>query len=366
MKIEKRQQIAKRFLQTVLWIDDDINMGDDQDGHFQKFFKPASMTISKEGMICQLFGFTSSKGEEDPYGSEGISELEIINGILPRADIVIVDWFLGTNDPSNSTKIINEILLCKGTRFCVILSKEATLEVDFVRMYADRLENKGSYLCNKVGNKFFILLSKKDFQDGKMPALIPTIISTIADTYQDYLHWLAIEIMANVKDEIPTLLENLPKDTDRAFMADCVLDDLKTSLDFAASAIGEDIYDVVTEMRLDTLLTCSKQFEADAIFTTLKNELLSKATEEWNILPDKDKLKNPIEEALKNQQVKHNVIKALQLNKNYNCLTELLEQRSLDHHISPRVFQGAVYRDPNETDKILVCVSQACDCNTKD
>ncbi|MES2738746.1 MAG: response regulator receiver domain [Verrucomicrobiota bacterium] len=356
MKIEARKNIAKRFLQTLLWIDDEIVM-DEKNEKFQSFFKPASEAISKEGMICQLFRFTNTNGHDDPYGEEGNSEIETIKRLITKADIVIVDWHLGAEDPRNAISIIDTILASQGTRFCVVLSQEPKIEEEFNRQYKDKIKIRQGDLCltNEDGSKFFMLFKKDAFEKDQHKKLLPNIISLIAATYKDYIHWVAIEIMANVKDQIPTLLSQLPKETDNALMAERLINEpnneLSTTLDFAISAIGDDLYDIVTEMNLDLVKTCSDQFEKDEAYHRLKlksSSILAKKCSELAQLA-KDKMSDFSEFC-----------------PGYGNLTRLFEQKSLDQSLSKRVYQGAVYQMAGETRYMYICISQPCDCNTKD
>lgn len=363
MKLEKRKEIAKRFLQTVLWVDDEITMDVNTEGQFKEFFWPASNAISREGMLCQLCPFTPSNGAGDPYADS--TEIDTIKELVRRADVTIVDWHLGTDNPANAVQIVNEILSGSGTRFCVLLSQALNLEDEFTKEFSEKITGRGSYWSNDEG-KFFILFQKSEFAGIKIPELIQRIIGAIADTYSDYLHWIAMEIMANIKQRIPTLLAHLPKDTDRALMAEHLSKDLKSTLDFAVSAIGEDVLDIVTEMRLESVETAADQLEADAQYIQFKANFEIEAKQGISKQAQIVRGKKPVVPDEDSAAAKEKLEKLLGLCPSYNNLHRLFEQKSLAKIAPQRIYQGAVYRKVGAPRNILICISQACDCDNKD
>jgi hypothetical protein len=351
MKIEKRKNITSRFIQAVLWIDDEIIASETRTGEkFREFFQPACEEFARQGFLCHLKGFLPTLGAVDNYVDS--EDLMTCKKLIQRADIVIIDWHLGADTPENAVELVKTIAGSKGTKFCVVLSKATNLENEFGQALPDMVTRNGKFLTNDDGSKFFLLLNKQEFETNleSCKELISNIVEAISTSYQDYLHWLAIEIMANVKEGIPTLLANLPKSTDKALMADTVLNELQTTLEFAVSSIGDDLYDIVTEMPLETVATCAAQFEADAAFTELKLNL-----------EDEAKKKHPELAGM----VREKFQKFLDLCPSYQNLTKLFEQKSLDKAITQRVYQGAVYKPIGNSKKIWICISQACDCNHK-
>jgi hypothetical protein len=107
----------------------------------------------------------------------------------------------------------------------------------------------------------------------------------------------------------------------------------------------------VTEMPLQSVLTCAQQIDADENFLNFKKYFAEEATKETSDLA---------------QLIRSKSEKLEPLCPSYRNLTKLFEQKSLAQSILQKVYQGAVYQTAGSTKKIYICISQACDCSHKE
>ena len=96
-----RNKVVQKFCRTVLWIDDDIHLeqGLATEGPFSLFRNKYDEFI-KSNLLCHMMEFPAVRSSSDSYAS--MSE---VDGVLHscvslalQADIVIVDWMLGSTD----------------------------------------------------------------------------------------------------------------------------------------------------------------------------------------------------------------------------------------------------------------------------
>ena len=109
-----RNEIVQKFCRTILWIDDEIHLDKGLDGEgVNPLFKEKFNEFTKSGCLCHMMGFPEVRPGKDPYASE-LEVAEVLSScetLAQQANIVIIDWMLGTTDSCEYATIIIKKLL---------------------------------------------------------------------------------------------------------------------------------------------------------------------------------------------------------------------------------------------------------------
>lgn len=399
-----RKTIARQFCKTILWVDDqivsltDVNVSDAikclSDAKHKKtragivkkiedglYFQNGVESFAKAGVICQLFSFP----QLDPAGQDPYSDPETLSRcklLARQADVLIVDWYLGSStDAGNAKAIVGELLKEPGTRFIFVLSQKPTEADAQVNIeWAEKMTKaEGSEWYSTGDGQFVCVLDKKDFTS--MPAqLVDKVFDCLSKTYPDYLQWAALEISGRIKETTPRWIAELPKDTDLGMLLEKryedvgetvfqnLLEDLHHHLDYAkGSLLPHGLYpdqwpghtehqDKVKKILADI---------TDADVRVLLEGFLSLDT---NVKPHhanpKDSKRNVYKASLPDLLKRLREHKAVCVQE---CVKKLDAFGQFCETVSRRNFdgvrRGTVY--PDTENAILVCISQACDCLRK-
>ncbi len=391
-----RKSIARQFCQTVLWIDDQIvsltdgNVRDAikcltdvkhkkiRDGIVKKiedglYFKNGVESFTDAGVICQLFSFP----QLDPAGQDHYSDPEPLSqckSLAKQADVLIVDWYLGSsNDAGNAKSIINELLKPEsGTRFIFVLSKQPTeADAQVNTEWAGKMTKPAGSEWYKTGDgQFVCVLAKNDFV--AVPAqLVDKVFDCLAQTYPDYLHWAALEISGRIKESTPKWLSALPAGTDWGILAERkyeqesdtrhaifenLMEDLKFSVECSTIRIvSRDVLDDKEHplnskykeqaQSLDVIIDPGQKDAAKRLFPFSTGDKSKKIKE------DTDKIASL---EMSNQTIKE-FVDGINV---FGCFCETVSTSSV---LENKVRRGAVYHE-REPSHIWICMAQSCDC----
>ena len=271
-----RNKVVQKFCRTVLWIDDDIHLeqGLATEGPFSLFRNKYDEFI-KSNLLCHMMEFPAVRSSSDSYAS--MSE---VDGVLHscvslalQADIVIVDWMLGSTDSSEyAEKIVKQVVGSdKGFRFIVVLSnngpKESTL-IGFDPPFSKRDDTDG--LWNNNSGQFLLNLRKDEFQDKN---LFDTICSALLNVYPDCLHLAALEIAGRIKDQVPRWLSNIPAGTDLGMLVE-----RGNIFQSDSNSWNTELQEGITENLLEDLSLTIQGQELE----TLNPEMLTHLANKWH------------------------------------------------------------------------------------
>jgi len=372
--IDLRQKIAKEYCRSVLWLDDEIrpDATSTQREMYLNFFVRVGDEFSKKHVLCQLRGFPQILETNDPYADN--SAITDCTELAKKTDILILDWHLGESSPVHSKKILSELIKGGGNRFVVILSKEPQLKHQFEREFNDVFQLEGDWYRHKNG-PFVLLLQKTSFEEvGSGTALIDKIYEQLAHTYPDYLHWAAIEIAGRIKTLTHSWLSRLPTNTDIAILAERrhstenieeailenLLDDLKETVTLdAVSSLNPDHLTPAQWLRRDE---CNATLEQDLATIPDSNHKATART--LHPLTAAEALKRDDQKTYTRVLEKHgNLSSIMELKRSVEALGEFSEVVSVPRTDGNVLRPGSVLLpEANDTAKILVCISQGCDC----
>ncbi len=375
---ELRKKIAKSYCRDVLWIDDEINpTAADAAARtpYLQFFQPIADEFASREILCHLKGFPQITGEADPYAPDS-PDVEVCQKLALKADVVILDWHLGSQNPQHSARIIREVVRAGGSRFIVVLSEAGELVDEFEREFgADFVRTADSFYRTSEG-VFALLFAKADFRaNGGAELLIERIFDQLALTYPDYLHWAAIEIASRVKACSPRWLANLPVDTDLAILAE----NIHSQEDIGAAVIenlledlGESMdFPLIESMRAESL-GCNDWPKASSYREELARDVTTVeggiADQIRLIVPFATDATTPLD-ARPSTLIKKVLRDASHLDsikkfgESIQALGEFCESRSSSADVDV-IRRGSVLKIEGDTEvsPIYVCVSQSCDC----
>lgn len=394
-KIEElRKKLIEDYCQSILWIDDDIDhsKNSSKSALHTEFFQRLAEGFSDQGLLCHLQNFPQRGAEESSFSSgDNTEEIDKCINLSKKAEIVIIDWFLGkSNSASNAIDIIRKIGDIGGTKFVVILSAQEKSFDEITTELGYGFEKVAKTEWLKTSSDLFVTLKqKKDFEENGGSNLLDEIFGQLQAIYPDYLHWTSIEMATKIKTGIPKLLSALPKRTDLGLLAQ--IDDLDKEL---GEAIGsQNLAELLIQNFFEDLQgACYPQsvtsLSRDHIAFAEWDELY-----EWKDSFDQDlsDLKDSGEEKLANhiellrpgsgRALAKAPIKTVYENRTklvaYKALVRLVDSHEAfgeyTEFISPgdgtnRVSPGSILvREAGENpDEILMCISQACDCARKE
>ncbi len=364
-----RDEIIRKFCRTVLWIDDEIDLGKglehpDADALFRDKFDE----LTKSNLLCHMMGFPPARADDDGDGFVGNVQdvVTTCKALALQADIVIIDWMLGGQDSSVFAEEIIQSLLKeeKGFRFIVVLSQVELGESDFQKLDDSFVPIRELLLKNNKG-QFLLSLKKNEFKDVN---LFGVVCRAILESYPDYLHLAALEIASRIKELSPQWLSALPENTDlgvlvergNTFHENLWLDNLQKCV---ASNLLEDLSTVVLRGKLNS-------FTEEAIKPS-RNPSIVIPVKEDDVRCALCGLKNCIRDdnpvSLSARDFKK-LLKKRQdpdierLLSGIESFTEFCEVQSVPKcDCLPR--PGAVYSGLSSSDTdIAVCISGECDC----
>jgi hypothetical protein len=379
--LSTRKQIAKDYCRSILWLDDEIrpHAGDSVGrAPYLTFFHPITEEFHKEGILCQLKGFSQTQGEDDPFKPE-IDEIGICKNLAKMADILILDWYLGASDPSHSIKILDGLIEAGGTRFIIILSQEAKLVEEFENHYGEIFKKSDTAWYRSEKGQFVCLLAKDSFKPGgTAAALMEKIYNELASVYPDYLHWTALEVASKIKAFTPQWLASLPMDTDLAVLAEKVhafesignsmlenlLEDLKEAVEAPSlKSISQDSlnpaywpkaaeYQTVLDRDKATITNNTSLLARINNFVPIGNASIQRLN-----INDSRTAKNVFKDGSQLESIKR-------LKDSVDSLGQFSEVVSHSDHTGTATRRGSVFKKSGSggNANILVCVSQACDC----
>lgn len=396
-----RKNIARQFCKTVLWVDDQIvsltnGNGSDvikclKDARYTKkrleivkkiddsqYFQKGVDSFANEGVICQLFSFPQSEPTgDDPYSDpEPLAHCKLL---AKQADVLIVDWYLGSSDDAGNAKsIINELLkLDSGTRFIFVLSQKPTeADTQVVAEWPGMLSKAdGSDWYSTEDGQFVCVLAKRDFVE-EPGQLVTKVFDCLSQTYPDYLHWAALEISGRIKEYTPKWLSALPAGTDWGILAErkydqesdtrhAIFENLMEDLKFAVDCstiriVSRDVLDDKEHplnckykeqaQSLDDIVDQGQKEAAKRLFPFSTTGAQSKKIKE-----DTDKIA-ALESS--NPTIKNFIC-------GVNVFGGFCETVSTNSAPENKVRRGAVYHESKPL-HIWICISQSCDCHRAD
>ena len=89
--IEQSKEIANKFIQNIVFIDDNAYKNDITNNAFSAL--DVSNVFAQSGKICAI------------YAPKSISDINSYNTILNKADVVILDWYLDIKKRRTKLKI---------------------------------------------------------------------------------------------------------------------------------------------------------------------------------------------------------------------------------------------------------------------
>jgi hypothetical protein len=380
--IELRRGLTKKYWRSVLWIDDEIKPAAVEEAsqfRYLNFFIRIANEFAQNGIICHLKEFqqVAAADDGDPY-SDVNSELTICQELSKQADILILDWQLGSTEPTHAVEIINELIKDHGNRIIIVLSKEEGLSDSFSRIFGQDFNREEEWLHHKNGGIYVLLLSKVPFQNESAINLYETIYTKLSQVYPDYLHWTAIEIAGRIKSHTHSWLANLPMNTDLAILGEALhndenvgvtilenlFEDLKESAGFSDFKTTEDSH-----------LTKENWIDRNSAFTSLSSELDPKRQIATNasaieaiekvhplIATEKEeKIRSKVKAILKNELGLSTISEFIKSICNFGAFCEVI---SNPQNNQLPVRRGSVFRKKEgvEPEFVWVCISQSCDC----
>ena len=363
----RRDEVIHRFCRTILWIDDEIHLekGLAEGGLFKKKMDE----FIQSHLLCHMQGFPEARSGNDPYAEQPEVEAAIKScvSLARQADIVIVDWRLGSSDSSEyAKKIIRSLLgVENGFRFIVVLSKEAPEDGAFTELDDSFEKCSSSVLWKNRSGQFVVSLRKDEFRDAH---LFDQLRSCLLEIYPDYLHVAALEIAGRIKELSPRWLSSIPANTDLGLL-------LERGNTFQEESWRDNLQECVASNLLEDL----RAVILGENLVSLKEDALMPSSNPSVDFPDKE---GEIQNALyglktclrddKPVPFSPKLFKKLLKEKSdpeiagllvgIEKFTEFCEVQSVvagASHPSP----GAVYAGLSQNkDDIAVCISGGCDC----
>lgn len=374
-----RNKVIQKFCRTVLWIDDEIHLdqGLTAEGT-PSLFRNKYDEFTRSSLLCHMMGFPAVRPGSDPY----VPQPEV-DEILPsckalalQADIIILDWMLGSTDSSvYAEEIVKHVVgKNKGFRFIVVLTnKDDFSDSTFVEFDPpfSKSDDFDDLWKNEYG-QFLLNLHKDEFKDKN---LFDTICSALLNAYPDCLHLAALEIAGRIKDRVPQWLSALPSNTDMGILTE------RTNLMCQSNTKEtwrDDIQECVVANLLDDLTTIIIREPLNTLGenalrpSNVISDLLSKLFE-TSVTPDVKSLLNQVKPCLGDEpQSKITANQYKQLSKHRDILsisnfikgieayTEFCETKSF---CAPSICPGIVYSNMfTGSEDIAVCISSSCDC----
>lgn len=379
---ELRRTIAQNLCRSILWIDEEIypyTTGSSGEKiinyeHFESLFHPLTQELQDEGCLVHLHPFEQSTNEkelEDDFSDDSPSLVSAIE-LSKKADVIILDWHLGSADtPENSIKILEALLEEPATRIVLILSQNAdkiSKEVsDYIRTHPESnlppAMQEGNACFHAKGKGLHLKVLRKTQPDTsfiKAADIIEAIFDLLSKSYPDYLHWAALEISAKIREHIPDWLHSLPTGTDVAVLQE-LLDERSELRTYLPANLFENLVCAASASTLKSLGSENTQREhwenpppfVDGQGNSRKDNYINIKRSAKNL---RDELPALVSESSDDDRFK-------QWFEAQHVLVEFCETMPAG---SENPLPGAVYRENDQeeepAEELLVCASQACDC----
>lgn len=255
------RQLMTSFCRSIVWIDDEILSHQDFanapitnerqqkyiKNHFELFQRQAESFLSI-GIPCSLIPFKTDRSNSK-MSSLVAKEYSLL---CSKADIIIIDWELSLNDNGEyCAAILQEICSLKGLRIIVIYSQNAEQASDSLSYLFPKISESidADDWCTDENGKFVKIITKVESAN-----LADKIISSILRIPQSQLAWAAFELSNNIRNALPSILNNLPENPDLGLLIDYLLSGRS---DFTANTIAENLLEdlkfQISPMRLSVM-----------------------------------------------------------------------------------------------------------------
>ena len=372
-----RNEVVRKFCRTILWIDDEIHLdkGLDSEGA-NSLFKKKFDEFTKSGCLCHMMGFPEVRPGKDPYASEQevAGVLRSCKTLALQADIVIVDWMLGTTDSSEYASWIIKNLLGtdKGFRFVVVLSKKELKDSDIIGLDTSFRKEESSKVFENATGQFLLAFQKDEFIDSD---LFAGICNTLLESYPDYLHLAALEVVGRIRDIVPRWLSNIPSSADIGILTErgCTFVDYPNSWnnelqECISTNLLEDLSCIVSGDTLKTLspdslkpsnCNCHNTIVAfnptDVSLKSLIEPLKKCVTDDSPVPFSKGNYQN-----LSDKRSDDTIRSFVEGIEAYAGFCDTISGKMLSAH---KVCPGAVYEGLDGNEKsVAVCITAGCDC----
>ena len=253
-----RKDIMMTFLRTLVWIDDEIrpDKADAVGDLFRSFFYPTAQEFQKKELLVHLHPYDADiSSDGDNIFDDDSESFDSAVTLAKKADIVILDWHLGRDDPKYSIDLLKRLNDESAIRYIIVLSRYAEkFEEEMKReqmLLAGSNNSIDTHLFQNIGDAWannqgtHIIVMKKpdlgpDFAENFCHSVIENIYALMSKANPDYLHWAAIEIAAKLRHSIPGWIQAIPRNTDAAVLSE--LSSEKTEArDFIPEHLLEDL-----------------------------------------------------------------------------------------------------------------------------
>ena len=371
-----RNKVVQKFCRTVLWIDDEIHLdqGLAAEGT-SPLFKDKFEEFTKSGLLCHMMGFPETRPDSDPYASQAEVD-EVLHSCVSlalQADIVIVDWKLGSTDSSEyAEKIVKQVVgNDKGFRFIVVLSNRGPEESTLIGFDPPFLKKDDSdELWNNNSGQFLLSLRKEDFQNAN---LFETICRALLNVYPDYLHLAALEIAGRIKEQVPRWLSNIPAGADWGIL-------VERGNASERESWNTELQEGITENLLEDLSLTIQGQDLEILKPEMLTHLANKRSETLSNICVSDATLHNAFNALKQcvdasepKKISRKHYISLSKWENNNNVKDILESverfaefydiRSCRNCDVGQVCPGCIYEGLNGVStSIAVCITAGCDC----
>lgn len=267
-----RRDIMMKFLHSIVWIDDEIcpERVDSRGDLFRTFFYPAASVFQKQGFLVHLYPYSTeiTDDEDDTFADSRVSDsYESAEKLALNADIVILDWHLGREDPNNSIRLLQRLGRESSIRYIIVLSKFAdTFERDLKTSDMLKISQRhsdtshlfrynGNAWINNKGTHVIVMKKPESPQTNAEEfgaSVIDTVFSLITQANPDYLHWAAVEIAAKLRHSIPEWIQAIPHGTDLALLSELISDKTEAR-EFIPEHLLEDLAHIAKVNALESL-----------------------------------------------------------------------------------------------------------------
>lgn len=378
-----RGEVMKKFLRTLIWIDDEIRPDKtDLSGHpFRSFFYPTARHFQKKELLVHLQPYEAKTSNEgDNIFDEDSESLDSAVALAKKADVIILDWHLGLDRPTNSIKLLKRLNQESAIRYVIVLSKFAgnfedeMIEADMVAQEASgsvepaAFKRIGDAWANSHGTHV-IVMSKPKVEaysaEGFSQEVIDAIFKLMSRGTPDYLHWAAIEIAAKLRHSIPAWVQSLPRETDTAVLSELISDDAEAR-SFIPEHLLEDLSHLAKLHSLDSLdsKNCNPKDWTNNPQVGESGSCGAEPDKHHDFIRFKTSIAKVNEDAIFKMR-KAGDESCSKFIKSQELFAQFCE--SISRHVDESPSFGAVYEQsqapsPGETSKIFICVSQECDC----
>lgn len=379
-----RKGIMMTFLRTLVWIDDEIRPDKaDSDGDpFRSFFYPTAQEFQKKELLVHLHPYDpDTSSDEDNTFDEDSESLGSAVSLAKKADVIILDWHLGREDPQHSIQLLKSLENESAIRYIIVLSKFADRfeeEMKTGEMLMDDSDSPNdTHLFQNIGDAWannqgtHIIVMKKpdlgpDFAENFCRSVIDAIYALMSKANPDYLHWAAIEIAAKLRHSIPGWVQAIPRGTDTAVLSELISEDTEAR-SFIPEHLLEDLSHLAKLHSLASLdsKNCNPEDWRNRPHAGVSDSYESKTQLHNGFVRLSSSILEISEDDIKKMRETPAIGNCTEFIKCQETLAQFCE--SISRHVDSNPAFGAVYEQlkkvsDGEKPKIYVCVSQECDC----